>query len=906
MTRPGTWLRVLAARLLDASTVDLLVDPAIADMQAEYEEASRMGPAWRKHRIRLRGYLSFWTMIVLRQALDTAAHGRAVRGMNGGVTPWRGLSLDVRLALRLLVKHIGLTVVGTIAMAFAIWSGIIAFEFYTQIMRPALPLAGSDRIVGIVMDDTVSRGERAPTLHDFAAWRDVLKSVPDLAAYRDRNWNVIVGDAAPEPVPVAEISASTFRVLRERPILGRPLVEGDERPDAPWVVLIGHDVWQSRFASDPNVIGRELRLGNVPHTIVGVMPEGFRFPLAHGFWVPLRLDPVNYPRKESPGLRVFGRLAPGATVEIAQPEMTVLGATAAAAFPETDEHLEPRIVPYIDSIFGGFSADSTTELFMGNLLSVLLVFLVCGNVALLMFARAATREKEILMRTALGAGRGRIMGQLFVEALVLAMVAALVAVTSAQVAWRSLFAMVTENMFENRVPFWMHSSVSPRTLLYAALLTLIAAAIAGLLPGLKVTRGIGARLRQSGPGGGGLRFGGIWTVLIVMQVAVMAIVPTPVIAIYGDVVRWARAANAGLVPERYLAAAIAMDREKVPAAAAATFAGRFTAATEELERRLEAEPGVSSVTVATVLPLMVHPLRNIEIEEQSTARGERNVSQRYVSSASVAVDFFDVLDTPILSGRAFHSGDLRANAGTVIVNQSFAQVVFGGGNPIGRRLRYRDVTQQNTATSANQPWHQIVGVVRDLAIDPKLPASRRALIYQPLVPGGSYPLRLAVRTSGDPLLFASRLRSIAKDVEPMLQISEIARFDQVAAAGARTMRLLFWGFLALAVVVVLLSLTGIYVVLSFAASQRTREVGIRVALGGRRRHVIAVLFRRPLMQIGLGILIGLAIADRISEGDMVRVIALYGCVVVAVAALATLGPVRRALRIQPLDALRAE
>ena len=203
-----------------------------------------------------------------------------------------------------------------------------------------------------------------------------------------------------------------------------------------------------------------------------------------------------------------------------------------------------------------------------------------------------------------------------------------------------------------------------------------------------------------------------------------------------------------------------------------------------------------------------------------------------------------------------------------------------------------------------------MGVVRDFGIDPEdrdpRRDSRRARIYHPLVPGGSYPVRMAVHTTGDPLLFASRLRSIARDVEPTLQISEIARFDQVAAAGARSMTLLFWAFLALAFVVVLLSLTGIYAVLSFTASQRTREVGIRVALGGRRRHVIAVLFRRPMMQIGLGILIGLVVADRISEGDMVRVIAVYGCVVVAVSALATLGPVRRALRIQPLDALRAE
>ncbi|HMG17255.1 MAG TPA: FtsX-like permease family protein, partial [Gemmatimonadales bacterium] len=628
--------------------------------------------------------------------------------------------------------------------------------------------------------------------------------------------------------------------------------------------------------------------------------------VVHGFWVPLRLDPVNYPRQQSPILRVFGRLAPGATVETAQPELTVLGVTAAAAFPGTHEHLKPRVVPYIDSIFGGFSADSTSEVFMGNLLSVLLVFLVCGNVALLMFARAATRENEILVRTALGAGRGRIMGQLFVEALVLAMVAALVAVTFAQLAWHSLFAMVTENMFENRVPFWMHSSVSPRTLVYAALLTLVAAAIAGLLPGLKVTRGIGTRLRQSGPGGGGLRFGGIWTVLIVMQVAVMAIVPTPVIAIYRDMGKGARAANAGLVPEQYLAVTMAMDREEVPGAAGSTFTGRFAAATQELERRLEAEPGVAGVTVASVLPLMDHPSPQIDVDEGSAAPANRNVGHRRVSSTWVGLDFFDVLDAPILSGRAFHSGDLQPGARTVIVNQSFAQVVLGGSNPIGRRLRYSDLTPQNAAKSANQPWHQVVGVVRDLGVDPEGRDSRRARIYHPLVPGGSYPVRMAVHTTGDPLLFASRLRSIARDVEPTLQISEIARFDQVAAAGARTMTLLFWLFLALAFVVVLLSLTGIYSVLAFTASQRTREVGIRVALGGRPRHVVAVLFRGPMTQIVLGILIGLVIADRLSEGDMVRVIAVYGCAVVAISALATLGPVRRALRIQPIDALRAE
>lgn len=888
MTPPGTRLRALAARLLDARTVEFLVDPAIADMQAEYEDASRRALVWRRRWIRLRGYCSFFTMVLV--------HHRPVQAMNGSLTPLRGLSLDLRLALRLLVKHLGLTVVGTVALAFAICSGIVAFEFYTQFMHPSLPLRDGGRIVGFVKIDTATAGERLPTLHDFTAWRDALKSVQDLAAYRDRTWNVIVGDNAAEPVPVAEVTAAMFRVVREQPVLGRALVDADEKPGAPWVVVIGHDVWQSRFASDPQVIGRELRLGNVPHTVVGVMPEGFRFPVAHGFWVPLRLDPLSYAREQSPVLRVFGRLAPGATVESAQPELAVLGAGTAAAHPGTDGRLEPRVLPYIDSIFGSFSADSTTEVFMGNLLSVLLVFLVCGNVALLMFARAATREREILLRTALGAGRGRIIGQLFVEALVLAIVAAVIAVTGAQLTWHSLFAPAMETVFENRIPFWLHANVSPRTLLYATLLTLVAAALAGLLPGLKVTRGLGTQLRESSAGPSGLRFGGIWTVLIVMQVAVMAVVPTPVIATYRDVAKWPHAANAGLDPERFLAAAIAMDRDNAPGGTGAAFAERFSAATQELERRLEAEPGVTGVTLASVLPLMQHPVRQVEIDGRKTP----------VASASVALDFFDVLDTPILVGRAFYSGDLLPGARPVIVNQSFAQLVLGG-DPIGRRLRYTAGTQQSAANADSQPWYEVVGVIGDVGIAPEQEQTwRRARIYHPLRPGEAFPLRMAVHTSGDARLFASRLRAVARDVAPTLQISEIARFDQVAAAGARTMTLLFWSFLALAVVVVLLSLTGIYSVFAFIASQRTREVGIRVALGAPRYRVLAAVFRRPLTQVGVGILLGLIAADRISEGEMVRVIALYAGVVVAICVLATLVPVRCALRIEPLDALRAE
>ena len=285
------------------------------------------------------------------------------------------------------------------------------------------------------------------------------------------------------------------------------------------------------------------------------MPEGFRFPGAWLLGAPQagsrELPTAAEPRRA--GLRPTGawRHTRSRATGTDGPRRH------ATAFPDTHKHLEPRVVPYIDSIFGAFSANSTSEVFMGNLLSVLLVFLVCGNVALLMFARAATRENEILVRTALGASRGRIIGQLFVEALGAGAMAALVAVTSAQVAWHSLFAMVTENMFDNRVPFWMHSSVSPMSAAVRRAADARRRRDRRTSPGAQSDPRHRDAPEAVGPGGGGLRFGGIWTVLIVMQVAVMAIVPTPVIAIYRDVVRGH--ARERPVPDQYLAATMAMD-----------------------------------------------------------------------------------------------------------------------------------------------------------------------------------------------------------------------------------------------------------------------------------------------------------------------------------------------------------
>lgn len=891
MKPPGTILRAIAARLFDTNTMERLVDPAIADLQAECAEASRTGSPWRRRAIWVRGHAALFTMLVAHAPRRTAA----------------GVSLDVRLALRLLVKHSVLTVVGTIALAFAIWSGIIAFEFHGQVLHPTLPLDGGERIVGVVLADRSTGRDTPATLHDFDAWRGALTSVEHLSAFRTRTVNLIVGSDAAEPVEIAEISPAAFGVARVPALLGRTLTTADQEAAAPAVVVIGHDVWQRRFATDGGIVGREIRLGNISHTIVGVMPEGFRFPISQSYWVPLRLSVVNAERGQSPVLQVLGNLVPGASLDTAQAELSILGAAAAARFPETHRHLSPAFVPYVRSVMN-VPDDLTFVTPWLHVLIVLIAVLICGNVALLLFARVATRESEIALRAALGASRGRIIGQLFVEALVLAAIAGATAMATARIAWGWMFDVAVLVMFEDGpVPFWFHRSLSPATIGYAILLTLLAAAIAGLLPGYKATRGLGMRLKQATAGGGGLQLGGMWTILIVMQVAVMVVAPLFLNIIWREHGRAAHAIGAGFPSGQYLSATVEMDPDAAVDVSHGTFMARFARRSQELERKLEAEPGVIGVTRADTLPLMAQSPRWIGLDQGPaapfTAQGAYRVSARHV-----APDFFEVMDARLLSGRQFHSGDLSPAARNVIVNQSFVRLVLGGNNPIGRRLRYVD-QDAGAQSGREQPWFEIVGVVEDVGIAPEEPDPKRAQIHHPVSPMNIYPVRMAVRTSGDPQLLAPRVREIATAIDPTLRLQTLMPLELALSSSFRFFRLIAWMIGGLTGVVLLISLTGIYTIFSFTASRRGREVGIRVALGAAPRHIVIALFRRPIAQIALGTVLGFVLALIMEEGVGVAEFgraASYGSAIVAICVLATLGPVRRALGVRPIEALRAE
>lgn len=837
--------------------------------------------------------------------------GHKERIRDGWTFAWAsGLSLDLKLGFRMLRKYPGLTLVGGLAMAFAIWVGAGTFEFLSQVARPTLPLPAGDRIVGIRQWDAQASSATRAVPHDVATWRAELRTVRDVGGYRTASRNLIAPGAPIRPAAVAEMSASGFRVAGIAPLLGRTLLDEDERPGAPGVVVLGYELWKRRFDGDPAVIGRQVRLGNALHTVVGVMPKDFGFPIAHELWTPLRRSALDAAPGQGPGVGVFARLAPGTSLHEAQAELATLGRRAAADFPGTHQHLRPQVMPYALTILDVSGAASVGLMSM-NLFLVMLLVLVCGNVALLTFARAVSRESELAVRNALGASRRRIILQLFAEALVLVGVAAVVGLAATNFGLRWMLSAAETAITQlPGLPFWIRDRISLATILYAGVLTILGAIVAGVLPALKVTHALGPQLRQASPGGGGYRFGGLWTAVIVAQVAVTVVFPAAAFFAQREAARGQSSRDVGFATERYLSVRLELDPADAAAGdtSGAQQLARAQATARELERRLEADPSVLGVTFAGHLPRTSHPYRALEVDAGPTAPVDPAIGTRWVSYTSVAPDYFAVVGVPVLQGRGFHSGDLAPGARTVIANQSFVERVLGGGNAIGRRVRYLPPRQgDGAAPPPEEPWYEIVGVVPDLGMDVEPEG-----LYHPAAAGASAPLHMAVHVRGEPESLAPRLRAVAAALDPTLQLHQLVPLDQVNED--RLGAFWFWLIILVSAVALILSLAGIYAVMSFTVSRRTREIGIRVALGADARRLVGAIFRRPLTQVGIGILVGavlVALMPGIIEMETMSakgtaLVAGYAVFMMGVCLLACVVPTRRALRVQPMEALRAE
>ena len=829
-----------------------------------------------------------------------------------------GLSIDLKLAVRMFVKYPGLSVVGVVGMAVAVAIGAVSFSLiYTFLDPPPLPLDEGSRIVAIHNIDVRRRIKAREThLHDLVTWREVLPAIAEFGAYRTVDRNLITREGRPEPVRIAEMTASGFRIARVPPLLGRYFDEADEEPGAPPVVVIGHSVWQGRFAGDSAVIGRTLLLGTTLHTVIGVMPQGFAFPINNRVWAPFRLEPSAFDRGESPAIDVFGRLAPGASLHDAETQLLTVGRQLTASFPRTHEHVRPRILPYSKSFVESPELSWLSHVI--QLLITMLLVVIGTNVAILVYARTASRTGEIAVRSALGASRGRIIGQLVAEAFVLSLAAAITGLVVAGVGLDRLNAFLQRKGGE-QVPFWMDFGISPGLILYVLGLAVLGAMIVGALPALKATRRQVQPTLQLGAGGTAMRLGKAWTAMVVAQVALAVSVLPLSIAGVAVVFRQAMAPPA-FAPGEWMTASLHLDHEGDGRArspkgdrGSTIRAGNLQA---ELVRLVRSDAGVVAAVLTSSVPGEEATVR-IEVEGGGGAASGHDVQVSLVSQ-----DLFAVFDVPLLAGRGFEAGDVAASSpqddpragAPVVVNRSFVLEVLEGADPLGRRLRRASKARGVDADTARpEPWSEIVGVVPDFPnrVNPRFPEPR---IYRPLAAGTANPVTIAVRVRAAPAEFGGRLRELALAVDPMLRLQSVATLDESMRDRQLELRLMVGIVVLVTVSVLLLSAAGIYALISFTVTRHRREIGIRSALGAGPGGIIRGVLSRAMRQIAIGIGVGIVlagVADRAMDGGFtggrgVYLLAVVAALMALVGFIAAIGPARVALRIQPTEALKGD
>jgi len=821
-------------------------------------------------------------------------------------------TLDVKLALRMLKKRPVMTAAALFALTVGIPASMIPGHVIRVLDAP-LPEDPGDRIRSVrYWDQSISLPEQ-PTGFELDRWRAELTTFSELGAYREDAYNLRSEGGQATPVRAAEVTASTFGMLGAVPELGRTLDVGDEQPGAPNVVVIGHDLWQGRLAADPNVIGSTVRLGDGSYTVVGVMREGFLFPVRQEVWLPLREELLTRPA-DGRQLQLFGRLADGVTTEDAQVEVAAAGSRLAADFPATNEHLAAEVVRFgasqLNMPRGGWQA--MNESLLLRVRSLILLAVACSNVAMLVFAGTATRFRELAIRTSLGASRRRILSQMFGESLLVAVSAAGLGVLGLQWLVLRVQGMLLASQVRQSLPYWMDFGLRAPTVWGALGVAVLSAAIAGILPTLKVTGSkVQENIRKAEAGRSGIRFGGVTSALIVADVAIAVGVVGLAIGM-GDQIRESLDADArvGVPADEYLAVELDLPSDRQAAAATQL----------SLVERLEAEPRVRGVALADRLPRQDHHFRRFEVEGETSWRSvdgrEGATMPPTLPVARVDPGFFDALGAPILSGREFGQADLADSAATVIVNTRFVDLRLGGRNPLGQRIRFWE-SGYGGASRPEGRWYEIVGVVGALGMNVTTP-EQDAGIYLPAAPGTLDPLSLAIHLEGDPETFVPRVREIVASVDPTV-VLQPPRVLSGVIGGAYYFYLGSSAALAVIVgILIALAASGIYAIMSFAVSERTREIGIRRSLGERTGALALRIGRRALVQIVLGMLIGVGpgmflyrltqLGYRAPAATAGLAATVIGGVSIAIliAMLACVSPTRRALRIDPSEALRAE
>ena len=796
---------------------------------------------------------------------------------------------DARYALRLLAKAPGFALVAVLTLALGIGANTAIFTVVNALLLRPLPYGEPSRLV-MVWQDLRGRGGPADewaTPGNYADWRgakDVFEDVAVIAGWRP----TLTGGAEPEPIPGERVSHEYFAVLGIQPVQGRSFQQSDDVPNAPLVAMMSYGLWQRRFGGDPAIVGSAVTLAGESHQIIGIVPQGFR-PIVNGdaqIWRPLRLNTAT-PSRGAVVLRAVARLPAGVSLERAQAAADVLGARLEQQYPQFNEKTRFNLTPLQDRVVGDIKPGLLALL--GAVAFVLLI--ACANIANLLLARGSARGRELAVRLALGAARGRVIRQLLTESVILALIGGITGVLLGTWAVGALVAAAPAN-----APRLSEIALDRRVLAFAALLTVATGVLFGLAPAFQASRGdVTGSLNDRGRGNTGAGGRTLRRVLVSVEVALALVLLTGAGLLLQTFIKL-QAADLGFKPDNLIVGFV-----NPPSAAGYNTAEKHRAFYNSMFEKVSGLPGVQNAAMASVLPLSGDSDTSFSIEGAAAPRSQSETPVTWYRQISAS--YFDTMGVPIKRGRAIQPGEATP---VVVVNETFGRTYFPGGDPIGRRIRLG---------GPDDPWFTIVGVAGDV----KVRGAREGPRVETYVPYWQFTepgMWVILRAAANPAGLTASMKQAVYSTDRNVPVSGVTTLSGMVGDSIEQPR--FFALLATAFAVLALTLAaiGIYGVMSYAVSQRTGEIGVRMALGASPSEVFTLVVGDGLKLAAAGVVLGLVgsyfvgrwlatLLFGVLPGDPLT-FAATSVALLAIAAAACLVPASRATRVDPMVALRSE
>jgi len=808
---------------------------------------------------------------------------------------------DVRFAARLLFKDRWFTLMAVVVLALGIGANNAVFTIVNAVLLRNLPLPRPEQIVFVGTRDNQGR-DLGVSLRDFEDWQLSARTLSGLSFVFSGSFNVGNEGLNPDLVPGCYVSANFFKMLGVPPSRGRDFTPGEDKPGAALVVLISDTLWRHRYGGDEAIVGRTIRIGDAPGTIIGVMPADMHFPFNADIWIPIGTMPAalyQQPR-QARGYFAVGRLANGVTVEQSRSELQAIGKRLTAQYPSTNRDLWPHADPFLQRTLG-----PQIRLLFWSLLGAVgfVVLIACSNVANLLLARASRRSSEMSVRVAIGASRWQIVRQLLVESILLALIAGAVGLLLSIVGIR-WFGVEAQKV---GVPYWMVFTMDWRTFAFLLLLCLATGVIFGLAPALHAAKtNVNEMLKEGGrTGSGGVR-ARRWTAgLIVVQVALTLVLLAGSGLMLRSFLTMYRM-DIGIQTAHLVTSGMIIPARKYPGWEDRT---RFLQAIDD---HFVSIAGIDSASTASAIPFGGGAVRQIEVDGRAAVPGDRLPE---VTMVSVGSRYFETIGVPLVRGRAFTSEDGGVGRQVAIINQRLATVYFAGQDPVGRLIRL----SQNTARDEKAEWLTIIGLVsnvRQRNNNQERDPDAVAYIPHRQNTGMARAASVLAKMRTPPAQATRTLYEAMKGVDPDQAMTAPLTMDDALAQNRWLLRVFTIMFMVFAGIALVVAAVGLYAVTAYSVTQQTRDIGVRLALGAQPGPVIWLFLRRSLGHLAIGVAIGLGSAvalGRVLQSFLVQTSAHDPLTLVAIVVLLTvvaiaacLGPARRATRLDPLMALRHE